>query len=529
MDRRRRTSSATSKGLLSRQLASITDTLAKAAQRRDETVKRVCRPSRASTAATELAPASEPVASRPVTEPGYGLSKTAPAQLRGGAEDGEDDAPPPYVLKDGEERRDRMAEEERHKEMEEFHRRLVEMEVEDARQKEEGKRFAKEQRRIKVKEDARVADKIEGEEEVLLRAECDAAAAELARWAEKEAERAINDKERLASVQENTMSDPSMPSMRGGDVSPFEDDLRVMLAELRNLERTARAPQLQIKDEDDGRNDIKRMFAELNRPSSQVKATVMDDDRNAGRMLVELDTFSAPSSQEGIASTNEDNEDDADINTLWTRLQNLRSVSSDCADTDGSIGCISEDKTVAAPATRLHSQVVPYVIALKLEQSNTQWEIAQGWTTYLFSSGLDSYEAQKEKQTAATKAENTLKGVIDSVMQVEEDICRKEEQTKLHRRLIVSNLAAGADEEALERAFWEYRNEMQGPQTMSSITNADSHSVDIVLLPERDPLKRTQTAYIDMSSRKAVIQASYTTGEVYGLIFNVKLAVEQND
>jgi hypothetical protein len=64
---------------------------------------------------------------------------------------------------------------------------------------------------------------------------------------------------------------------------------------------------------------------------------------------------------------------------------------------------------------------------------------------------------------------------------------------------------------------------------MPSITDANSYSVDIALLPDRDSLKRTQTAYIDMSSRKAAIQASYTTGEVYGLIFDVKLAVEQKD
>jgi hypothetical protein len=186
----------------------------------------------------------------------------------------------------------------------------------------------------------------------------------------------------------------------------------------------------------------------------------MDNNHDAGRMLAELDTLSALSPQEGSSYTKEDNEDNADIDKLWARLQNLRSVSSEPVSTDGPIGHISEDKTVAASATRLHSQVVPYVIALKLEQSNTQWVIAQGWTKCLFSSGLNSYEAQKEKQTAVTKAEDTLKRVIDSVMQVEEDIRRKEEQTKLHRRLIVANLAADADEEALERVFWKCRNEM---------------------------------------------------------------------
>ena len=73
---------------------------------------------------------------------------------------------------------------------------------------------------------------------------------------------------------------------------------------------------------------------------------------------------------------------------------------------------------------------------------------------------MNSYVAQKDREAAVTKAEVALEKIIDSVMEVEEGFRRKEEQAKLYRRLVVSNLAAGADEEALERVFRKYRNDM---------------------------------------------------------------------
>lgn len=78
----------------------------------------------------------------------------------------------------------------------------------------------------------------------------------------------------------------------------------------------------------------------------------------------------------------------------------------------------------------------------------------------MFSSSLDSYEAQKEKETAVTHAEEALQKTIDSVMKVEQDNHRKDEETKLQRRLIVSNLAASSEAEEVERQFWQYRYDM---------------------------------------------------------------------
>jgi hypothetical protein len=51
-------------------------------------------------------------------------------------------------------------------------------------------------------------------------------------------------------------------------------------------------------------------------------------------------------------------------------------------------------------------------------------------------------------------------------------------------------------------------------------------SQNIAILPEREPAKRTKTAYIDMYSREKAVHASYEVGAIYGLIVKIKLAVE---
>lgn len=55
------------------------------------------------------------------------------------------------------------------------------------------------------------------------------------------------------------------------------------------------------------------------------------------------------------------------------------------------------------------------------------------------------------------------------------------------------------------------------------------YSTKITILPERDPMLGTKTAHIEMSSRKAALQASHATGSMYGLIYKVRLAVEHEN
>jgi len=51
------------------------------------------------------------------------------------------------------------------------------------------------------------------------------------------------------------------------------------------------------------------------------------------------------------------------------------------------------------------------------------------------------------------------------------------------------------------------------------------HRQEITFLPERDAVKRTQTAYVDMCTRDAAVQASYSVGSIFGLQLAIQLAV----
>ena len=81
MDSQSKANSTASKSLLSRQLASITDALAKVSQRRKVEANRSCRASKLSTVGTDLAPRFEPALPAPVGEQDRSEPKQVPAQL----------------------------------------------------------------------------------------------------------------------------------------------------------------------------------------------------------------------------------------------------------------------------------------------------------------------------------------------------------------------------------------------------------------------------------------------------------------
>ena len=481
MDRGRRPSSAAAKSLLSRQLASITDTLARASQRRDEEVKRARRSSRASTKATEFTTTFKSTAPAPVMQQEHlHLAAAAPLHFCDGAHDGENADPPSYT------RVDETAKRTKNK-LEAFRCMMAEVDAEELRREEE------EDNRSDVHQ----------------------------RWAD-----AIQDADDAVSIDlQGAIHSQNTPSMTDSQSSTSENDLNTMLAELRSLGASARHARFEVNSEYDGRNDIRQMLAELEtltnsattdhivsaegdpekgervttaigntgvavqnsniilatpsqwkqthrgkraghefNDSSFIKAESNDNVSDPRRMLAELAALSVLDPQGHSPSSNVsfewDEEDDSDIEILKSRLQSLRSSSPDHSHFDEGLDRTPRHKIVRSQATPLHPNIIPYVVALQMEQSNTQWDLVQGWTTCLYGSGMNSYVAQKDREAAVTKAEVALEKIIDSVMEVEEGFRRKEEQAKLYRRLVVSNLAAGADEEALERVFRKYRNDM---------------------------------------------------------------------
>lgn len=249
--------------------------------------------------------------------------------------------------------------------------------------------------------------------------------------------------------------------LRGGEASPPDDDPKALLAELRSLRETVHLPEAQNNDTTQDSDDPRQMLAGFDRSSVSVRAAAAayDDSR---QMLAELATLSAPGHRDNRSPTNEDHEDDEDddVSTLRARFERLRSSCERSAPLAPAFFEFDEGRAETVTPTLLQPEAVPYVVALALEYSRVSWEYARGWTTCLFSSGLDSYEAQKEKEVAVARAEEALQDIITSVIEVETENRRKAEETKLQCRLIVSNLAAGADEEEMERQFWKYRYDL---------------------------------------------------------------------
>lgn len=62
---------------------------------------------------------------------------------------------------------------------------------------------------------------------------------------------------------------------------------------------------------------------------------------------------------------------------------------------------------------------------------------------------------------------------------------------------------------------------------MSQHADYDKCSSDVKFLDERDPIKGTQTAYINMHGRRAAIKASFATKKIFGMKVNIQLAVER--
>jgi hypothetical protein len=258
----------------------------------------------------------------------------------------------------------------------------------------------------------------------------------------------------------NTIDAVMRGGIRGGHATPLDDDPGALLAELASLRETVHLPEAEIEHTVHGSDVLRQMLAEFDRPARSTQATV-DISNDPRVMLEELLALSAPGPRELRSPTSEDFEEegDDDISALRARLERLTLPARSVTPTPAPVG-LDEGRVETAIADGLPPEAIPYVVALELELSDCEWAVAQGWTRCLFSSSLDSYEAQKEKETAVTHAEEALQKTIDSVMKVEQDNHRKDEETKLQRRLIVSNLAASSEAEEVERQFWQYRYDM---------------------------------------------------------------------
>ncbi|CAO2648811.1 Nn.00g097600.m01.CDS01 [Neocucurbitaria sp. VM-36] len=292
--------------------------------------------------------------------------------------------------------------------------------------------------------------------------------------------------------------------LRGGYEPHGDTDPKRMLAD---LNRTQEFSSKFSNDEANGEDNPRQMLAELERQASSLNQKVMDDPC---RMLADLDRETKPSGR-NLANDNDD-----DLEALRSRLTTMLSPSHHPDRKDAHLPCSivpdhsnSGIEVLDSHTMKLDKKIIPYAVAFELEESGYKWEVVKGWTTYIFSSGLDGQVAQEQKDAMVMRATEELERIIQHTMKEELHRREREDTERIAGRLIVSNLASDASEDELRRVFYQYRFDIR----------------DIVLLEERDSIRRTRVAHIDMWTRKAAIRASYHVGHIFGLCLSIRLAI----
>jgi hypothetical protein len=247
------------------------------------------------------------------------------------------------------------------------------------------------------------------------------------------------------------------------DIARYVAGPTQMLAEFDAL--SALASKLGMDDEEaDQVGDPKAMLEEIENLAKTVKQLTTDDvaaDDNYDdpkAMLAELD-----------AKTQDSEEDDDDLKALRDRLTTMfsppRKLASQAflrtiTDTPA-LEVAHRDGTHHDIAGTLEPGMVPYVVALMLESAGIKWEEVHGWCTFLFSSGMDGYEAKEETDEMVKKEEVKLDALIQQTLEEEKADFAREEKKRLPFRLIVSNLAADIDTDAIRIFFKKFAWDMQ--------------------------------------------------------------------
>jgi hypothetical protein len=193
-------------------------------------------------------------------------------------------------------------------------------------------------------------------------------------------------------------------------------------------------------------NDPRRMLDEIE------ELTSCANENDPRRMLAELERRSS------VASLSLLDVGGDDLEALRGRLTKMLSPSAEqvLPTTESQHVPLSNNHDGIEPVC--DKALIPSVIALQLETAGVNSEEAQGWTEYLFGSGLNSHKKQQEKATVVAQAEKELDELIEYTLREEERYQRTENERRLPCRLIVSNIAADAAEEDLKEFFYHVRS-----------------------------------------------------------------------
>lgn len=249
-------------------------------------------------------------------------------------------------------------------------------------------------------------------------------------------------------------------SLRGGHGSDNEDNPKKMLADLDQMHfRFLTGGGTDKKTDTD--SDPRQVLKGLEKQASSRTLIGMTD--NPKLMLADLDR--------STQCTGRNHSNENDLEELRGKLTGLfasfRQVEPFCSTSDSkrthdslqvqsaASKNIVEDGTVPLP-----EECIPYAIAIILENSGYNWEAAKGWTTYLFSNGLDGYHAQQQKEGMVKQATAELDRIIEEVTAEEIRYREIDEKKRLPCRVILSNIAVDAVDEDIRNVLYQFDSRM---------------------------------------------------------------------
>ena len=219
---------------------------------------------------------------------------------------------------------------------------------------------------------------------------------------------------------------------------------------------------------------FQKLWEELHTPTVQTPQAILgdDDDKDPRSMLPAIEKESALAHandpkwmlaelERGLLRGDVDGDNDESLEAFRDRLTGTLSPSP--GHTSGVQKVTEANTTSTAKGSDVDSlialdkNIAPYVIALQLEIAGLPWEEVQGWTTYLFSDGFSNYKACQERDAIVKRANEELDKTIAQVTEESKHYLSIQNEARLPCRVIISNIAAGAEVEDIQEFFHSFR------------------------------------------------------------------------
>jgi hypothetical protein len=256
--------------------------------------------------------------------------------------------------------------------------------------------------------------------------------------------------------------------LRGGYVSDYADNPKTMLAELNSSQQQHSGSG--TKEELDNDYDLAPMRADVNKVSSSSKDIVVVCD-NAPKVMPADSSMDAEDELSALAKRlGVDSDEDA-------ALKDARAMLADFdEEKQASYTDHSEDENYDLETLRGKMDAMfsfSFDIASKVSPDTVKNTAVVGKTSHsrqdaakipkpddIQHTDMNEVEAKKEMEEMVRRENEKLDATIKYVLAEEERYRAIEEKKSLPNRLIVTNLAAGVDEEAIRILFVKYKWDM---------------------------------------------------------------------